>query len=75
MIAFTNARCADAYSARACSGVTFFHSACTASLNPEIVSLGRDLYYNTRCSNPGEAIEQSRFALTAALKAMDEGDG
>jgi len=47
-------------------------AACTASLNPDIVSLGRDLYYNTRCTSPAEAIEQSRFALAAALKAMEE---
>lgn len=45
---------------------------CTAQWNRDIVSLGRDLYYNTRCSNPNEAVEQSRFALIAALKAMDE---
>ena len=44
----------------------------TAPWNRDIVSLGRDLYYNTRCSNPIEAVEQSRFALIAALKAMDE---
>lgn len=47
---------------------------CTAHLNPDIVSLGRDLYYNTRCSNPAEAIEQSRFALVAALKALEESE-
>jgi enoyl-CoA hydratase/carnithine racemase len=47
-------------------------AACTASFNPDIVSLGRDLYYNTRCSNPQEAVEQSRFALAAALKALEE---
>ena len=45
---------------------------CTAHCNGDIVSLGRDLYYNTRCGNPAEAVEQSRFALIAALKAMDE---
>jgi len=47
-------------------------AACTAGFNCDIVSLGRDLYYNTRCSNPSEAVEQSRFALVAALKAMEE---
>jgi enoyl-CoA hydratase/carnithine racemase len=47
-------------------------AACTSALNPDVVSLGRDLYYNTRCANPAEAIEQSRFALAAALKAMEE---
>lgn len=50
-------------------------ASCTASLNPDVVSLGRDLYYNTRCANPAEAIEQSRFALAAALKAMEESGG
>jgi enoyl-CoA hydratase/carnithine racemase len=45
---------------------------CTAQWKGDIVTLGRDLYYNTRCSNPGEAVEQARFALIAALKAMDE---
>lgn len=44
----------------------------TAAFNPDIISLGRDLYYNTRCANPGEAMEQSRFALAAALKALEE---
>ena len=47
-------------------------AACTQSLNPDIVSLGRDLYYNTRCANPAEAIEQSRFALAAAEMATEE---
>lgn len=47
-------------------------AASTAGYNPDIVSLGRDLYYNTRCSNPAEAVEQSRFALVAALKALEE---
>jgi enoyl-CoA hydratase/carnithine racemase len=47
-------------------------AACTAAFNRDIISLGRDLYYTTRCSNPGEAVEQSRFALVAALKAMEE---
>ena len=50
-------------------------AACTQLLNPDIVSLGRDLYYNTRCANPAEAVEQSRFALAAALKAMEESGG
>lgn len=47
-------------------------AASTAAYNPDIVSLGRDLYYNTRCSNPAEAIEQSRYALVGALKALEE---
>jgi enoyl-CoA hydratase/carnithine racemase len=45
---------------------------CTRACNPDIVSLGRDLYYSTRCANPGDAVEQSRFALAAALKALEE---
>jgi enoyl-CoA hydratase/carnithine racemase len=45
---------------------------CTAECNRDIISLGRDLYYSTRCANPGDAVEQSRFALVAALKAMEE---
>ncbi|HVE09297.1 MAG TPA: enoyl-CoA hydratase/isomerase family protein [Paraburkholderia sp.] len=48
---------------------------CTAGCNPDIVSLGRDLYYSTRCAEPGQAVEQSRYALVAALKAMEEGAG
>ncbi|WP_146010194.1 enoyl-CoA hydratase/isomerase family protein [Burkholderia sp. WAC0059] len=48
---------------------------CTAAWHPDIVGLGRDLYYNTRCASPVEAVEQSRFALAAALKAMEEGGG
>ncbi|KMQ81087.1 Methylglutaconyl-CoA hydratase [Candidatus Burkholderia pumila] len=44
----------------------------TAQWNGDIVSFGHDLYCNMRCSNLIEAVEQSRFALIAALKAMDE---
>ncbi len=40
--------------------------------NPDIVSIGRDLYYATRCARPRDAGEQARFALMAALKALDE---
>jgi enoyl-CoA hydratase/carnithine racemase len=47
-------------------------ASCTAECNRDIISLGRDLYYSTRCANPGDAVEQSRFALIAALKAMEE---
>lgn len=44
----------------------------TAGYNPDIVSLGRDLYYNTRCTSPHETCEQARFAMVAALKALEE---
>lgn len=47
-------------------------AASTRNYNPDIISLGRDLYYNMRCSRPHEASEQSRFALAAALKAFEE---
>jgi enoyl-CoA hydratase/carnithine racemase len=41
--------------------------------NPDIVRLGRDLYYNMRGLSPQQALEESRFALAAALAAEDEG--
>jgi len=34
--------------------------------------LGRDLYYSTRGMTPAEALDQSRFALAAALAARAE---
>lgn len=40
--------------------------------NPDIIGIGRDLYYATRCVTPHDAAEQARFALMAALKALDE---
>ena len=40
--------------------------------NPDIIGIGRDLYYATRCATPDSAGEQARFALSAALKALDE---
>jgi enoyl-CoA hydratase/carnithine racemase len=46
----------------------------TASFNPDIVSLGRDLYYNSRASSTLHALEEARFALAAALKAREESD-
>lgn len=42
-----------------------------AAYNPAIVMLGRDLYYSRRGVSPAEALEQSRFALAAALGARD----
>ena len=40
--------------------------------NPTILRLGRDLYYNMRNLGPAQALEESRFALLAALAADDE---
>lgn len=44
-----------------------------ASHNPDILMLGRDLYYAMRGAGPAEALDQSRFALGAALAAQDQG--
>ena len=43
-----------------------------SAYNPSIVRLGRDLYYNMRNLSPGQALEESNFALLAALAAEDE---
>jgi enoyl-CoA hydratase/carnithine racemase len=43
--------------------------------NPAILRLGRDLYYNMRNLNPAQALEESGFALLAALAAEDEARG
>src|SRR5438067_2658664 len=40
--------------------------------NPSILRLGRDLYYNMRDMSPAQALEESGFALVAALGAKDE---
>jgi enoyl-CoA hydratase/carnithine racemase len=40
--------------------------------NPSILRLGRDLYYNMRNMSPAQALEESGFALVAALSAEDE---
>ena len=40
-----------------------------------IVRLGRDLYHNMRSMSPAQALEESGFALLAALAAEDEGRG
>lgn len=39
--------------------------------NRDVLALGRDLYYAMRGSSPAQALEQSRFALGAALAARD----
>jgi enoyl-CoA hydratase/carnithine racemase len=43
-----------------------------STYNPHILRLGRDLYYNMRNLSPAQALEESRFALVAALAADDE---
>lgn len=40
--------------------------------NPDILALGRDLYYAMRGVGPAEALDKARFALGAALGARDE---
>jgi enoyl-CoA hydratase/carnithine racemase len=40
--------------------------------NSDILMLGRDLYYSMRGVGPAEALDQSRFALGAALAAHDQ---
>jgi enoyl-CoA hydratase/carnithine racemase len=40
--------------------------------NPDVLALGRDLYYAMRGMSPAEALDKSRFALGAALSARDE---
>jgi len=45
------------------------------SHNPAILRLGRDLYYNMRSMSPAQALEESGFALLAALAAEDEAGG
>jgi enoyl-CoA hydratase/carnithine racemase len=47
-------------------------AASTRHANPDIISIGRDLYYDTRCAVPHDARERARLALMAALKALDE---
>ena len=47
-------------------------AASTRHANPDIIGIGRDLYYATRCATPYDAGEQARFALVAALKGLDE---
>ncbi|MCC7275002.1 MAG: enoyl-CoA hydratase/isomerase family protein [Alphaproteobacteria bacterium] len=39
--------------------------------DPDVLMLGRDLYYGMRGAGPAEALDQSRFALAAALAARD----
>src|SRR3954470_410429 len=43
-----------------------------SAYDPAIVRLGRDLYHNMRNMSPAQALEESGFALVAALGAKDE---
>jgi enoyl-CoA hydratase/carnithine racemase len=43
-----------------------------ATGNPDILALGRDLYYAARGVSPAAALDMSRFALGTALAARDE---
>jgi enoyl-CoA hydratase/carnithine racemase len=43
--------------------------------NPDVLALGRDLYYAARGVSPAEALDKSRFALVAALSAWDQRPG
>ncbi|MDX3969191.1 MAG: enoyl-CoA hydratase/isomerase family protein [Bradyrhizobium sp.] len=40
--------------------------------NPDILTIGRDLYYAMRGVSPAEALDKARFALGSALGARDE---
>jgi enoyl-CoA hydratase/carnithine racemase len=40
--------------------------------NPDILAIGRDLYYAMRGVSPPEALDKARFALGSALGARDE---
>ena len=57
----------DAVLARA---IAIAERAC--AYHASIVRLGRDLYYNMRNLTPAQALEESGFALVAALGAADE---
>jgi len=43
-----------------------------SGINPEILMLGRDLYYSMRNVGPSEALDHSRAALGSALAARDQ---
>ena len=40
--------------------------------NPEMLRLGRDLYYSMRGATPEHALDLARVALAAALKKLDK---
>jgi enoyl-CoA hydratase/carnithine racemase len=44
-----------------------------SSYDPEILKLGRDLYYGMRGAAPADALEQARVALAAALEVKSQG--
>jgi enoyl-CoA hydratase/carnithine racemase len=43
-----------------------------SSTNPDVLMLGRDVYYGMRGSTPSEALDHSRVALGTALAAVDQ---
>jgi enoyl-CoA hydratase/carnithine racemase len=43
-----------------------------SAINPEVLMLGRDLYYGMRNVGPSEALDHSRAALGSALAARDQ---
>jgi enoyl-CoA hydratase/carnithine racemase len=45
-----------------------------SSYDPDIVALGRGLYYETRAARPADALEKARRALLLALAAAQRGD-
>jgi enoyl-CoA hydratase/carnithine racemase len=45
------------------------------SYEPEILALGRSLYYETRAARPPETLDKARRALLAALAAADRTRG
>ena len=45
-----------------------------SSYDPEMLRLGRDLYYGMRGAAPAEALEQARVALAAALEVQAKAD-
>jgi enoyl-CoA hydratase/carnithine racemase len=40
--------------------------------NAAVLMIGRDLYYGSRHATPEQALDQARFALGAALAAVDQ---
>ena len=57
--------------ARRCSHVPSRSRSKPRAYDPEIVALGRGLFYETRAMRPAEALAEARLALLAALAAAD----
>lgn len=53
--------------ARACAAVER-----ASAGNRAVLMIGRDLYYGMRGASPEQALDQARFALAAALSAVDQ---